>query len=193
VFVETDRKSHVSPENGGWTQPIEELKFLGRISEGKPISGEGHSADDARFCLAIVGWAPVPGGRKAMEDYEQQVRAAVGGDTMKKIAGWRYLVQDKPPGTMLSADFIDSLKWMGEKGYSFDLGVDMRSGGLWQLAEAGMMMSQVTAGVPVSRQVTMVISRSLLSLSSQWKLIQNRPHVQARYAGHAICSTAVPF
>lgn len=37
---------------------------------------------------------------------------------------------------MLQSRFIESLKWLAGKGWTFDLIVDARSGGMWQLREA---------------------------------------------------------
>jgi L-rhamnono-1,4-lactonase len=44
---------------------------------------------------------------------------------------------------MLGDDFVEALKWLGREGFSFDLGVDARQGGLWQLEEAVEMMQKV--------------------------------------------------
>lgn len=48
----------------------------------------------------------------------------------RKVRGVRYLLQDKPAGTMLKEGFVEGLKWLGREGLVFDLGVDARSGGL---------------------------------------------------------------
>jgi L-rhamnono-1,4-lactonase len=36
------------------------------------------------------------------------------------------LVQDKVAGTMLGDGFVEGLRWLGRKGFVFDLGVDAR-------------------------------------------------------------------
>lgn len=80
------------------------------------------------------------------------------GSTWQLVKGFRYLVQDKPAGTMLSDGFIDSLRWMGRNGYAFDLGVDARSGGLWQLTEAVEMIERAHKAVAEEDKVAVVIS-----------------------------------
>lgn len=60
---------------------------------------------------------------------------------------------------MLSQGFIDGLKYLGRRGLTFDLGVDARQGGLWQLKEAVEMMKRIYEGVDDGgAAVTLVIS-----------------------------------
>ena len=89
-----------------------------------------------------------------MERYLAHVKKAVGKDVMRKIVGWRYLVQYKHSGTMLTENFKDALKWMGEYEFSFDLGVDMGSGGVWQLTEAVGMIKRVNENVHPTQEYT---------------------------------------
>jgi L-rhamnono-1,4-lactonase len=60
---------------------------------------------------------------------------------------------------MLQPDFIEGLKWLGRQGLTFDLGVDARQGGIWQLEEAVEMMRSVYKGVDEKDRVTIVISK----------------------------------
>lgn len=172
IFLETDRLSSVeeSSESGaggaggahGWTHALDEVSLLARIAAGKPVPGEGHSAEDRGLCLGIVPWAPVPGGPGALEKYMALVRERAGAESAEvwgKIRGVRYLVQDKPAGVMLQPDFIEGLKWLGRQGLTFDLGVDARQGGIWQLEEAVEMMRRVYKGVEERDRVTIVISK----------------------------------
>ncbi len=156
IFIETDRKSSLETENG-WEGPLRELDWIKRVADGAPRPGEGHSPQHARLCLGIVPWAPLPSGSDAMSTYVQKAADRLG-STWRLVKGFRYLVQNKPAGTMLTEPFIDSLKWMGRNGYAFDLGVDARSGGLWQLREAVEMIRKAHEGEPEGRRVTIVIS-----------------------------------
>ncbi|OJJ02536.1 hypothetical protein ASPVEDRAFT_72367 [Aspergillus versicolor CBS 583.65] len=168
IFLETDRLSSVEEpsESGaggahGWTHALDEVSLLARIAAGKPVPGEGHSAEDRGLCLGIVPWAPVPGGPGALEKYMALVRERAGAESAEvwgKIRGVRYLVQDKPAGVMLQPDFIEGLKWLGRQGLTFDLGVDARQGGIWQLEEAVEMMRRVYKGVEEKDRVTIVIN-----------------------------------
>ena len=140
VFLETDRKSGVQDEE--WHDALEEVGFLARIAQGQPISGEGHIVADKALVLGIVPWAPVPAGPNALARYIDLVRTRCG-DSFGKIKGFRYLVQDKPAGTMSSSSFVQGLQLLGSQRLSFDLGVDARSGGLHQLEEACQVLERV--------------------------------------------------
>jgi L-rhamnono-1,4-lactonase len=160
IFLETDRKHDLKlgAEDGrGWEMPLVEVDWLKRIAFGTPKDGEGHSEEHKKLCLAIIPWAPLPSGEEALEGYVKEVEKHAEG-SFGKIRGFRYLVQDKPKGTMLSNGFIEGLKWLGRKGYVFDLGVDQHSGGRWQLEEAVAMIEKAHEGVEEKDKVTFIIS-----------------------------------
>lgn len=162
IFIETDRISSIEESGNGWKHTLDEVALLARIIHGEPIDGDQHRHIDRPLCLGIVPWAPVPGGAVTLERYMCKVRETVGTDDVwRKIRGVRYLVQDKPSGVMLQPDFVDGLKWLGRKQLTFDLGVDARQGGMWQLREAVEMMERVYEGVDKKDQVVIVISPSL--------------------------------
>lgn len=126
---------------------------------GEPIEGEGHVPEDKSLCLGFVPWAPVPAGPEALKEYMGLVRERTQTEEVWcKVRGVRYLMQDKPPGTMLGEDFINGLKWLAKEGLAFDLGVDARQGGLWQLREAVEMMKRAYSGSEGGEGVKMVIS-----------------------------------
>ncbi|KAJ5924159.1 hypothetical protein N7466_008346 [Penicillium verhagenii] len=164
IFLETDRISSVpeeDAENPGWKHALDEVSFLTRIALGEPTAGEGHRIVDRDLCLGIIPWAPVPGGPDVLEKYMASVKERTRTDDVwSKVRGVRYLVQDKPEEVMLERGFIDSLMWLGKQGLTFDLGVDMRSGGWTQLWEAKQMMTQVYEELDgnESEQVTIVIN-----------------------------------
>ncbi|ODM17202.1 hypothetical protein SI65_07601 [Aspergillus cristatus] len=141
IFIETDRISSVEESSPGWQHVLDEVALLARIVRGEPIDGDQHRYVDRPPCLGIAlgsgaRWCCLIG----------------------EIRGVRYLVQDKPSGVMLQPEFIDGLKWLGRKQLTFDLGVDARQGGLWQLREAVEMMERVYEGVDEKDQVVMVIN-----------------------------------
>lgn len=142
IFLETDRKSGLQDHE--WEGALEEVSFLVRIAEGKPIAGEGHTMADKALVLGIVPWAPIPAGPEALARYMAEVRKRAG-NSFHKVKGVRYLLQDKPAGTMLSQSFLESLQALGNQHLSFDLGIDSRSGGLHQLEEACEMLDRVCA------------------------------------------------
>ena len=155
VFIETDRKCHLGSDEGS-RQPLAEVEWMRRIADGIPRP-EGHLPKHARLCVVIVPWAPVPLGVEALSRYVEQVKSKAG-NISNRTAGFRYLVQDKPHSTMLQPDFVEGLRCFGEHGYVFDLGIEQRSAGLWQLEQAIEMIAKVNQGVPEKKKVAMVIS-----------------------------------
>ncbi|KAI1806071.1 hypothetical protein F4811DRAFT_512724 [Daldinia bambusicola] len=80
------------------------------------------------------------------------------GASWPKVRGFRYLLQDKPHGTMLQDGFIESLKLLGRRGFVFDLGVDQHNRGRTQLEEVVEMIDRAHDGVPEDQRVTFIIN-----------------------------------
>jgi len=166
IFLETDRKNDLelgAKDGSGWQMPLMEVEWLKRIALGTPKDGEGHTAENKKLCLAIIPWAPLPSGAEILERYVAEVESHADG-SYTKIRGYRYLVQDKPKGTMLQDGFIEGLQWLGRKGLVFDLGVDQHSGGRWQLEEAVEMIEKAHEGVKEEDKVTIIISERIITL-----------------------------
>ncbi|KAM5352476.1 hypothetical protein ACJ41O_005199 [Fusarium nematophilum] len=160
IFVETDRKNDLeagAADGSGWEAPLAEVSWLKRVATGQPRDGEGHTADDAKLCLGIVPWAPLPSGVEVMERYLDRVREEAG-DAWPRIKGFRYLLQDKPHGTMLQESFIESAKLLGRRGFVFDVGVDQHRRGKKQLDELIEFVDRVHDGVPEEDKVTLVLN-----------------------------------
>lgn len=192
VFVETDRRTAPddgdsndnkvvdptkAPEDGGysWKYPLQEVGFLARVATGRPRSeDEGHGPKDKDLCLGIVPWAPLPAGPDVLARYLAAVRDAAGPDVWgtspqnNKIKGFRYLLQDKPDGTMLAPAFVAALRLLGREGFVFDVGVDLHRRGRGQLEEVVEMVERAHAGVDRPEdKVVFVLSRfTHLRLSS---------------------------
>jgi len=161
IFIETDRKNDLAlgaKDGSGWEMPLVEVDWLKRIALGTPKDGEGHTEEQKKLCLAIIPWAPLPSGVEVLERYVKEVERHAE-ESFEKVRGFRYLVQDKPKGTMLGDGFIEGLKWMGRKGFVFDLGVDQHNGGRWQLEEAVAMIEKAHEGVDEKEKVTIIISK----------------------------------
>ncbi|KIW99791.1 uncharacterized protein Z518_10719 [Rhinocladiella mackenziei CBS 650.93] len=156
VFLETDRKSGLHDDQ--WTDALNEVDFLVRVARGEPREGEGHAPEDKRLVLGIVPWAPLPNGKDGLARYILHVKQHAA-EKWDLIKGFRYLVQDKPPGVMLRPEFIEGLRGLGKIKLSFDLGVDARSGGMGQLQEACEMMERLYSSTEEDKsQLTMVIN-----------------------------------
>ncbi|CAG9999434.1 unnamed protein product [Clonostachys byssicola] len=160
VFVETDFKYDLeagAADGSGWEFPLQEVERLKRIALGQPEEGDGSSAEDAKLCLGIVPWAPIPSGPEVLERYIDRVKE-VAGDAWPKIKGFRYLLQDKPHGTMLEENFVEGLKLLGRKGLVFEVGVDQHRRGKKQLDELVALIEKIHEGVPEEERVTLVIN-----------------------------------
>ncbi|TQV90320.1 hypothetical protein V2A60_004298 [Cordyceps javanica] len=160
IFVETDRKHDLASgaaDGSGWEAPLQEVRWLRRIALGEPRDGEGHAADDKKLCLAVVPWAPLPSGPAVLDRYLDRVKEEAG-EAWPKVKGFRYLLQDKPNGTMLEQDFIDSLKLLGRRGFVFEVGVDQHRRGRKQLDELIELVDRVHDGVPENEKVKLVIN-----------------------------------
>ncbi|KAJ5358797.1 uncharacterized protein N7496_011210 [Penicillium cataractarum] len=177
IFLETDRISSVAddqPDSPGWTHALDEVSLLTRIALGEPVAGEGHDATQKDLCLGIVPWAPVPGGPEALSSYMTQVKERTKTEQVwRKVRGVRYLVQDKPAGVMIQPQFVEGLRWLGQQGLAFDLGVDARQGGLHQLREAVEMIDKLGDANAVTIIISELQSRYLSSYESNLWVIDH--------------------
>lgn len=153
----------MDPATGeGWKNVLDETAFFTRIATGKPKPGQGHSPSDARLCLGFIPWAPVPSGPAALEKYVSSSRKITGDEAWNKVKGFRYLLQESPQGTGLTQEFIDGLRWLGEHGLVFDLGLDMQEG-MWQLEEAIQMIKRAHADASSHQKVSIIVGMCLSS------------------------------
>ncbi|KAL6865929.1 L-rhamnono-gamma-lactonase [Amphichorda felina] len=160
VYVESGFKAHAdSPD--GWALPLREVALMRRVALGQPEGGEGGDEgldpEDARLCLGLVPWAPLPSGPAVLEQYIDRVRE-VAGEAWPKVKGFRYLAQDQPHGTMVRKDFIEGLKLLGRRGLVFEVGVDHRRRGKKQMDELVDMIDMAHEGVPEEEKVTFVLN-----------------------------------
>ncbi|KAK9326729.1 hypothetical protein V1520DRAFT_350676 [Lipomyces starkeyi] len=138
IFIEVDRK-HTSTD---WSQPIAEYEYICHIIAGTLLPAEGTISNKTTSGIPVVGmvpWAPIPFDFSGFEGYVRKLKQS-NSECFKYVKGFRYLVQNDPPGTMLTDNFVSALNWLGLHDFVFDLGIDLRSGGLWQYEEALEMM-----------------------------------------------------
>ncbi|PNY24412.1 L-rhamnono-gamma-lactonase [Tolypocladium capitatum] len=188
VFVETDRKHDLAAgaaDGSGWEQPLNEVRWARRIALGQPRDGEGHAADDAQLCLGIVPWAPLPSGPAVMERYLDEVKE-VAGEAWPKVKGFRYLLQDKPHGTMMEQDFIDSLKLLGRRGFVFEVAVDQHRRGKKQLDEVVAMVDRAHDGVPEDEKVTFILNHLCKPDLTIYNVTSDRSFTSWRTAMYAL-------
>ncbi|KAG6010486.1 hypothetical protein E4U21_006488 [Claviceps maximensis] len=160
VVVENNRTHDLEAgarDGSGWQNPLQEVNFFKRIALGEPRDGDGHSVQDAELCLAIIPWAPLPSGPEVLDRYLSKVEEEAG-KAWSKVKGFRYLLQDKPHGTMLTDEFIGSLKLLGERGFVFEVGVDQHMRGKKQLDEVVEMIDRAHEGVDDEKKVTFILN-----------------------------------
>lgn len=170
VYVETDRwlESPTGRSLEQWAhQPLEEIKFLRSIVEGE------YGEQDSKTLLGIVPWAPVDQGVEVFEEWMSLAERTAGAETWKRIKGFRHLLQgitDKNEFERLvfSDGFIAILKALRGKGreFSFDVGVDQHSGGIWQLEALVEVIKRVHAGAGEGEKVVFILSTNLIG--SRW-------------------------
>ena len=169
VFIETDRKHDLATED--FECPLKEVSFVARIQQALPREGEGHTTEHADLVLGIVPWAPLPLGADKLSAFVDEAKGAAGA-TASKIVGFRYIIQDKPLGTCLGPEFIESLKWMGRNGYTFDVGIDMATEPK-QGRECIAMMKAAHQGVTTEEKVGFIINHIIKPDISHSYLFRN--------------------
>ncbi|GAB1741077.1 hypothetical protein NU219Hw_g6326t1 [Hortaea werneckii] len=160
VYIETDVR-YDSPESGDlatWAKgPLDEILFLRSIFEGK------YGEQDRKILLGLVPWAPIDQPTSVLEEYLTLAKDMAGPVAWPRIKGFRYLLQAMTEPTtfeklVFGDHFIANLKLLGKRGLSFDIGVDQRSGGTWQLQAVAKAMEMAHDGVPENEKVTFVIN-----------------------------------
>jgi len=140
IYVETDRvvgSVYQSPQER-WKGPLAELAFVRSLVEGTLQDRIKNTKSQNHFLLGSVLWAPMDQGPKILEEYLDLAEKAAGPATWQRVKGFRYLVQgitDREQFTnlVLGDKYVDCLRLLADKDYVFDVGVDQRQGGVWQL------------------------------------------------------------
>lgn len=169
VYVETDRKYHneLSPHEtmlsfeSALEGPFEELAFLRRMVAGTPEVGEGFDAETRKMMKGCVLWAPLDKGAVVFKEWAQAV--GNNGPAAAYVKGFRFLLQgirDKDVFEKLVKDeaCVQILREMGRRGWSFDIGVDARQGGNWQLDIVRGLIERVHDGVENRDKTVFILS-----------------------------------
>jgi L-rhamnono-1,4-lactonase len=140
---------------------IDEMRFLRRLVEGAPAPGDGFTPSDGDLLKGIVAWAPIDRGADAFHAYVAAAREAAGAETWERVKGFRFLMQgmDQPELRVLVDDegVHEVLGSFGEV-LCFDIGVDQRQGGMWQLEMAAELIRRVRER---GGEVTFILSESV--------------------------------
>lgn len=143
IFIEADHAYPTPLAAETLAHPLEELEYAFSLRNHHPP------------LLGIVPFAPVPLGSRGMDAWWAQVSP----EASQMVKGVRYLVQDKPHGTMLKPDFVDGVRWVLRRGWAFDLGIDLRSAGKWQGEEAVKMLEAVYSDEDLEERGWIVVSK----------------------------------
>ncbi|KAL1645459.1 L-rhamnono-gamma-lactonase [Diplodia intermedia] len=146
VYIETDRtlsSSSSSPPPDILTrasQPLAELRWLRRLVAGTPAAGEGFAAGDGAVLWGAVPWLPADAGSAdELRAYLAAAEEAAGPQAWARVVGWRFLLQGIGEERALGR-VLDGEGWarglrevLGPRGWCFDVGVDARGVGAWQV------------------------------------------------------------
>ncbi|KAI5783660.1 hypothetical protein EDC01DRAFT_709140 [Geopyxis carbonaria] len=144
VFIETDRSYAALPKledsDSTWlstlAQPLEEYTFALSLNEEAPPQRRRERHPQL---LGVLPWAPLPLGPAGVSRWLSLLPPS------PLLKGFRYLVQDKPNGTISTPDFIAALLDLRRRGLAFDLGVDLHARGVTHVAEAVSALEAVFA------------------------------------------------
>ena len=159
VYVETDvRYETPNGDVASWAKgPLDEIRFLRRAVEGH------YDGLDGKMLLGLVPWAPMDQPTAVLEQYLRLAEEAAGPETWRRVKGFRFLLQfihdqAKFQDLALGDTFIANLQLLGQRGFSFDIGVDQRSGGTWQLSTVAKTISLAHHAVPEPEQTTFILN-----------------------------------
>ncbi|CAG9978692.1 unnamed protein product [Clonostachys byssicola] len=161
VVVENDRIYDLDAGEEGWEGPLKEISWYRRLALGEPKAGEGHVVENSRLVLGLVPWAPLPNGPAVLETYLDKAKQ-VAGPAWPKVKGFRYLLQDKAPGTALRQDFVESLKLLGRRRFVFELCVDYHHKGKIQLDDTVELIKRAHADVARQDEQVIVVLNHML-------------------------------
>ncbi|KAI4720482.1 hypothetical protein E4T48_03193 [Aureobasidium sp. EXF-10727] len=163
IYVETDRRlqppSPSSPLDSWASEPIKELQFLRSIVEGE------YGAEASTLLQGIVAWAPLHQGPQVFSQWLKIAEQTSGSKTWERIKGFRFLLQAISSKTsfenlVLSDEFISILHSFsqGQKKFTFDVGIDQRSGGTWQLETFTQVLEKLYDDVPEDEKPVLVLN-----------------------------------
>lgn len=159
VYIETDRR-YDTPQGdlATWAKgPLDEIIFLRDIVEGR------YGERDSSMLCGLVPWAPLNQPTPVLEEYLVLAKDMAGPSAWPRVKGFRFLLQaivDQAQfEEMVFGDsFVTNLRLLGQRGFSFDVGVDQHSGGTWQLEVMARAMEKAHVGVTEAKKVIFIIN-----------------------------------
>ncbi|GAA5884723.1 hypothetical protein JCM3774_005903 [Rhodotorula dairenensis] len=123
IYVQAEARrddDDVDGSRGGWEAAINEVESVCAAALGADV-----------HLLALVPWAPVQHGAAALERYIPRLLECPSLVALTEKLGYspiksfRYLLQDSPPGFFGTEQFIEGFRYLGERGYAFDMTLDV--------------------------------------------------------------------
>ncbi|KAF1993935.1 hypothetical protein P154DRAFT_47590 [Amniculicola lignicola CBS 123094] len=224
IYIETDRylptptppislsdlpekTDHVLRELEKWAhEPLQELRFLRRMVEGTFQNGDGFNPQDGGKMAGCVIWAPFHLPSVFFRLYLERAERVAGPALWERVVGFRYLLQGIKQEEELRR-LVESEAWLTNlaslrtgragKGWTFDIGVDAHSGGVWQLEVVADMVDRIRGieGNGEQGRVTFVLDHlckpdlSALNAPSQSRWVEavarmaRQPDVYMKFSG----------
>ncbi len=161
IYVETDVR-YDDPRSGAdvatWAKgPLDEISFLRSIVNG------AYGERESKMLLGVVPWAPMDQPPSVLREYLRLAEERAGEKCWKRVKGFRFLLQfftdqESFEKLVLGDDFIGNLKELGNRNFSFDVGVDQRSGGSWQLELVAKAMEKAHEGVDEDKKIVSIVN-----------------------------------
>lgn len=169
IYVETDRivgnDYEDDDQDCAIAEPLKEIAYLRRLTAGTPDGNEGFGASHAEMLKGIVAWALFNGSLHNFQCYLSKAKEVAGEEAWSKIKGFRYLLQaitDEDAFRKLvdptSSSFVLLLKFIGSRNLSFDVGLDQRQGGVWQLEHFAETIEQTHESVQTRDKTVFILN-----------------------------------
>ncbi|OAG15035.1 hypothetical protein CC77DRAFT_488468 [Alternaria alternata] len=150
---ESDNDEDVKAKLRTWAkEPLEELRFLARIVEGKPEEGDGFVESEAKKMKGCVIYAPFHCAPRVFKAYLDVAREVAGPKLWQYVKGFRYLLQGKGDGVVAKMLQESEESWIqnlcalkrlegGCEAWCFDVGVDTHRDGEEPMKAVGKLIA----------------------------------------------------
>ncbi|KAF2839323.1 hypothetical protein M501DRAFT_1003917 [Patellaria atrata CBS 101060] len=165
IYIETDRtRPDFTSIASDYIHALSELEFLRRIVEGRPSEEDTFLPHHRKLLKGIVAFAPMIEWKR-LDAYLKKAEEVAGAETWALVRGFRFLLQEMNSDhemirSALRDAFWGSLQLLGKKGYSFDVGVDAKRAGVWQVEFAVEMVEKTWQGVPRRERTAFIFGKS---------------------------------
>jgi L-rhamnono-1,4-lactonase len=159
IYVETDRRTIAAPDiKAKAAEHLKELSFVRSLLEQSQTEGNGFP----RIC-GIIAWAPLTCELSEFVKYLEAARERIGTEYWSQIKGFRYLLQgikshEDFTAVTRSEEVMKNLRYIGQHHWTFDVGVDQRQGGTWQLELVADLVERVDKECARDEKVTFILS-----------------------------------